>query len=77
MSAAALPKKKSGVTVADLPDSPPPGVHLYCSACRETYSACRGDYFFCASDEVLRCECNDTPLALVKREVRVVPWSKP
>ena len=40
-----------------LPDSPPSFVMLHCSACGNTYSANRGDYFLQPPDEPMVCEC--------------------
>jgi hypothetical protein len=64
------------VTIADLPTStlpesggPGAGLTLYCRACREHYSATRGDYFRVDDGRVLTC-C-DEPMALARRVTMV------
>jgi hypothetical protein len=54
------------IRVKDLPQSPDHGVSLLCPDCRNTYNACRGDYFLLAPDKVMFCHLDGSPLDLVR-----------
>jgi hypothetical protein len=54
------------IRVKDLPQSPAYGVSLLCPNCRNTWSACRGDYFLLPPDKVMFCSYDGHPLDLVR-----------
>lgn len=56
-----------GVTVDLLPESPAPGVQLYCARCQGEYSASRGDYFWMPRGQPFRCQQCRSYLQLVRK----------
>ena len=67
---------RSMVKVGDLPQTPEPGVCLRCPCCGETFSATRGDYFWQDPETPFRCQCDETPLKLVRVRTRIAPWKE-
>jgi hypothetical protein len=55
------------LTVDDLPRTPAYGVCLYCPTCGDTFSACRGDYFWMPVGKAFRCQHDRTLLQLRQR----------
>lgn len=57
------------ITKQQLPDSPPTFVTLYCETDGATWSANRGDYWQCAPDEPMTCECGGDLQLVTRRTV--------
>jgi hypothetical protein len=58
-----------GITVNDLPESPAPGVMLWCAHCQAGFSAAWNDYFWMPRGRAFRCQTCRRPLALVRERI--------